>query len=144
MSLRLTISFCEIYFMICQFVQVGKDASSYLLKDTKLGPLTLIRLNRWHRDGVIQALLSFLPCAVACYILYGWKGLGLIAAGAALIRLSFYDISFNKWANLDLGFLGTTPKADAVFIAIFGTMGAVRKAIVFTAMLITLQLIIRG
>lgn len=138
-SLAQIIWICEVYFVICQLFQVGKDASSYLLKDARLGLFTLTRISRWHRDGVILAFLSFLPCAVACYLKSGWAGLGLISACTFLIRMSFYDISFNKWANLQLGYFGTTPKTDSVFISIFGINGAVRKALVFTVMLITLQ-----
>lgn len=139
LSLARVIWICEIYFFVCQSFQVGKDASSYLLKDARLGLFTLTRISRWHRDGVILAFLSFLPCAAACFMKGGWIGLGLISACTFLIRMSFYDISFNKWANLQLGYFGTTPKADAIFIWAFGINGAVRKAFVFTALLITIQ-----
>lgn len=138
-SLAQIIWICEVYFLVCQSFQVGKDASSYLLKDARLGLFTLTRISRWHRDGVILALLSFLPCAVACFLKSGWAGLGLISACAFLIRMSFYDISFNKWSNLQLGYFGTTPKADSIFISVFGINGAVRKALVFTVLLITIQ-----
>lgn len=143
-SLAQIIWICEVYFLICQSFQVGKDATSYLLKDATLNPLTLARLKRWHRDGVIQAVLSFLPCAIACFLKDGWMGLGLISACVFLIRMSFYDISFNKWAGLDLGFFGTTPKADSVFIFFFGVQGAVRKALTFAIALITIQFFLRG
>lgn len=143
-SLAQIIWICEIYFLICQSFQVGKDATSYRMKDKQMDPLTTNRLKRWHRDGVIQAFLSFLPCAFACFLKGGWPGLGLISACVFLIRMSFYDISFNKWAGLDLGFFGTTPKSDALFIWAFGTNGAVRKALAFTVALIIIQFLIHG
>ena len=144
MSTQMTIYSCEIYFLICQIMLAEKDATSYLMKNAALGPLTLIRLARWHRDGIVLAILYLLPCLWIGYQSGGWKSIALISSGATLIRLAVYDIAFNKYAGLELYYFGSTPKADGFFAKIFGSQGAVRKSLVFSALLITLQFLIHG
>lgn len=129
----------EIYFLICQSYQVGKDTISYKLKDVHTDPLTASRLARWHAHGVIMALLSLVPGIVLIWLKFGASYVYLPAIGAGLIRLALYDISFNKWADLDLSYLGSTPKADRFFIQLFGTNGALKKALIFFILLILFQ-----
>jgi hypothetical protein len=107
----------------------GKDATSYSLKDKNSSPtpLTFVRLDRWHRDGV--ALAALFTIAVAWATGEWWK----IPLLALFIRLAIYDIAFNKWASLPLSYLGTTAIWDKIFVSIFGKEGAIRKGIFFSA-----------
>jgi hypothetical protein len=138
----MTIYGCEIFFLITQLVLAGKDATSFRMKNAAMDPLTMIRLNRWHRDGIILAILYLLPCLWLGYSNGEWKSVGLISSGAILIRLTVYDIAFNKYAGLELYYFGSTPKADGIFAKIFGYQGAVRKSLAFGILLIIFQFIL--
>jgi len=49
----------EVLLIIAILFLAGKDASSYLLKDKDNNgdELTLKRIQRWHRDGIVLYLL---------------------------------------------------------------------------------------
>lgn len=125
----------EIFLIICILFLAGKDASSYLLKDKLRSDNTidLNRIKRWHRDGVALNILFILPLL----FLVQWY----IIIYALLIRLSFFDIAFNKWAGLDFRFLGSTSWVDKIFIKIFGKMGAIKKSLTFYSILIILNIL---
>ena len=127
----------EIYLIICILFLAGKDASSYLLKDKLRSDNTidLNRIKRWHRDGVILNLLYITPL----FILTQWY----ILIYALLIRLSFFDIAFNKWSGLNPNFLGSTSLVDKIFIRIFGKNGAIKKSLFFFIVLIILNILQR-
>jgi hypothetical protein len=129
-----------LYFGIGQLFLVGKDATSYLVKGNQtLTPLLERRLARWHREGVILAIILALPLLIFCVLWTdSWYSFGETLLGMFLFRLTFYNIAFNKWANLPLGYLGTTPKSDAWFIKIFGLNGALWQALVFFILFIVL------
>jgi hypothetical protein len=125
----------EIYVLVCILFLAGKDASSYLLKE-KDNPITDLerkRIQRWHRDGVALNALIIVP------IVYLRPELSLIILYTILIRLSVFDLAFNKWAGLDYKFLGSTAWADKIFNKIFGDYGAVKKSIFFFIVLIILN-----
>lgn len=129
----MTIIFIQIYLIICTLFLAGKDASSYLLKEKEKDNLTEKRIQRWHRDGVILNILFVLP------FIYFKLELFLVPIYAVLIRLSFFDIAFNKWSGLDYRFLGSTAWIDKIFSKIFGKYGAVKKSLVFLIILIVLN-----
>jgi hypothetical protein len=110
----------------------GKDASSFLLRgvlDSYQG-VTKSRLDRWHRDGVIMHSLFTLVLAWA-------TGLWVSAPiQALLIRLGFYDLSFNKWTSLPTTYIGNTSGVDRIFLKIFGHNGAVKKSAAFLIILL--------
>lgn len=130
----------QIILLITTICLAGKDADSYRLKD-KNAPLDTLenkRIQRWHRDGVILNALTILPFITTDpnnwykYILYG-----------LLIRLSVFDIFFNKWAGLPYKFLGSTALVDKLLIKIFGKAGAIKKSLFFLAVLLILNLVIK-
>jgi hypothetical protein len=125
----------EIYLIICILFLAGKDASSYLLKDKLRSDNTidLNRIKRWHRDGVVLNILFLIPLL----FLIKWY----ILIYAFLIRLSFFDIAFNKWSGLNPYFLGSTSLVDKIFIKIFGKNGAIKKSLFFFAILIILNIL---
>lgn len=125
----------EIYLIICILFLAGKDASSYLLKDKLRSDNTidLNRIKRWHRDGVALNILFLIPLL----FLVKWY----ILIYALLIRLSFFDMAFNKWAGLNLHFLGSTSNVDKIFVKIFGKNGAVKKSLFFLAVLVLLNIL---
>lgn len=115
----------------------GKDASSYLLRE-KIGAyegLTKDRIDRWHRDGAIIDLMftGAIAWATTLYI--------TIPILSLLIRLSVYDISFNKYTSLPLTYLGSTSIVDRMFSKIFGINGAVKKSLTFAAIIVIWGLI---
>jgi len=105
----------EIYVLVCTLFLAGKDATSYLLKDT----------------------LIIIP------IIYLRPELHWIILYTVLIRLAIFDIAFNKWAGLDYRFLGSTAFTDKFFIKIFGTYGAVKKSIFFLVVLLILNIFLK-
>jgi hypothetical protein len=110
----------------------GKDADSYLLKDNsqQYQGLTKSRLDRWHRDGVLLNIYAVLLTSWASHL---WISASILAI---LIRLGFYDLSFNKWTSLPLTYIGDTSAIDRVFLSIFGKNGAIKKSVVFLIILI--------
>lgn len=126
----------ELYLIICTLFLAGKDATSYLLKDrlSQSTDLTIKRIQRWHRDGVVLFGLFVLP------LLFIVSPVVILYAG--LIRLIFFDIAFNKWANLPIKFLGSTSKFDLFFKKYLGEDGAIKKALIFLGILILLNFII--
>lgn len=133
----MTLILAQIYVLVCILFLAGKDASSYLLKD-KISPVTdlqLKRIQRWHRDGVALNALVIVP------IVYLRPELYMIIPYTALIRLAVFDIAFNKWSGLDYRYLGSTAWADKIFSKIFGKYGAVKKSLVFLAILVILNFI---
>lgn len=127
----------EVYLLICTLFLAGKDATSYQLKDKNrpVNSLDTKRIQRWHRDGVILNLLFLVP------LLY-YSGNYWLFLSAILIRLSVFDIVFNKWVGLDIHSLGSTALADRVLAKIFGNKGAFKKSIFFLICLIALNFII--
>lgn len=116
----------EIYLLVMILFLAGKDATSDRMKDKNApaSELRYKRISRWHRDGVALWLLATLP---VFYHTSWW--LLLISI---LLRLSVYDVSFNKWAGLPVGHLGGTSFWDRFFVRIFGAQGADTKAVTFT------------
>jgi hypothetical protein len=55
---------------------------------------------------------------------------------ALLVRLGFYDLSFNKWSSLPITFIGNTSSVDRIFLKIFGRNGAVKKSAAFLIVLL--------
>jgi hypothetical protein len=112
----------------------GKDADSYQLKARQDDGLTVSRVKRWHRDGVILFLLIVALAA--------WKDLAewyKVAIAAGLLRLSLFDLAFNYWAGgLSIHYLGGTAWWDRQMVKIFGINGAVLKASIFLTILIAL------
>jgi hypothetical protein len=110
----------------------GKDATSYLLREVKdpYKGITKIRLDRWHRDGVlIHSLYTFtLAWATGLWV--------VVPLQTLLVRLAVYDIVFNKWASLPFTYIGETSRVDRFFRKVFGTQGAIKKLIVFLLILI--------
>lgn len=110
----------------------GKDADSYQLKDkSATGALVDKRIQRWHRDGVALDIIFTLVIA------YAFKNYWIILL-SLLIRLSIFDIFFNKFAGLDIHYLGSTAWTDKQFVKIFGINGAVEKSIIFMILTLTL------
>jgi len=66
-----------------------------------------------------------------------WK----VLVSAALVRLSLFDLAFNKWAGLSIHYLGGTARFDKIAARIFGINGAVLKSSVFLALLIALNVL---
>jgi len=126
----------QLYILIGTLFLAGKDASSYLLKDKNASSDSLYykRINRWHRDGVALFILLILPL---CYFVSGW-----LALYGLLIRLAFFDLAFNKWAGLNMNFLGSTAKFDKIFSYIFGINGALKKSLAFLIILILLNILL--
>lgn len=125
----------QLYIILCTLFLAGHDSTSYLLKagGTNIGPLLFKRIKRWHRDGVI----IFTLCCIPWIYLAGLK----IIIASLLIRLSFFDIAFNKWSGLPYKQLGTTATTDIFFTKIFGQNGALKKSIVFFIILILLNIL---
>ena len=120
----------QIYVLACVLLLAGKDATSYLLKDkNNNSSLGLKRIERWHRDGVALNALIIVP------VVYLRPELSWIILYAVLIRLSIFDLAFNKWAGLNYRYLGSTAKADKLFVKIFGQYGAVKKSLFFLVVL---------
>lgn len=124
------------FLLIFKLLLAGKDATSYLLKDKKAeGELTNKRVNRWHRDGAAIDLLY--TYSVSNDFGNDWWQIFLISL---LLRLSVYDLAFNYWAKLGMGYIGGTAGTDKLFRKIFGDDGAVTKSIFFFAIFILFML----
>lgn len=125
---------CQLYLLICILFLAGKDATSYRLKDHNrpAGSLQTNRIKRWHRDGVALWVLCTLPVAV---LVTPWL---FLLSG--IIRAAFFDPAFNKWAGLDLNFLGGSAMFDRMFVKIFGVRGALFKAAFFFSALIAVNI----
>lgn len=139
----------EILIAIACLFLAGHDSTSYLLRKggNNSGTLLYSRLDRWHRDGLVNYCVVVLAINVGeiCYALKMGQSFSLsmidwkmfIAAG--LIRLSFFDPSFNYWSQLPLNLIGTTAFADRLFARIFGHKGALLKSLSFFIILIILN-----
>jgi len=132
----------QLYYLVCTLFLAGKDADSYQLKARENNALTAGRINRWHRDGVILAVLFVLPFIGKPTIFDldpapFWQ----CCVAALLIRLVFFDIPFNIWAPLPWQYIGGTAWADKLFVKIFGTAGAVKKSLTFLALLVGLNIL---
>jgi hypothetical protein len=110
----------------------GKDGASYLLKDRNDGPLTFIRINRWHRDGAaIHFIATVMQCGYAMQL--DWR----LFVIAALVRASVFNVAFNKFAQIKpRGYIGGSAFFDRVFVFIFGRYGAYRQLITFGSLAI--------
>lgn len=126
----------QAYLIVCVLFLAGKDADSYLLKAKQDDSLSAGRVKRWHRDGSILYILYILAMIARQPALW-WK----ILAAAALIRLSLFDLGFNKWASLPIAYLGGTAWADRLFVRVFGVQGAVRKSIAFFVLWVGLNIL---
>lgn len=126
----------QLYYFICTLFLSGKDADSQQLKDKKDNALSIKRVNRWHRDGLALAILFVVPLMDRPEVGW-WK----TCVACLLIRLSFFDLAFNKWASLDVRYLGGTAWTDRVFVRIFGQYGAVRKSFTFFIIWVALNLL---
>lgn len=127
----------QLYLLICILFLAGKDATSYRLKDHNrpAGSLQSNRIKRWHRDGVALWVLCTLPVA---YFVSGWMLLYSV-----LIRGSVFDLGFNKWAGLDIDFLGGSAWWDRFFVKIFGQRGAIKKSIAFIVLLVIANIFLK-
>lgn len=133
------IYYFEIYLVICTLFLAGKDATSFLMKEKATDELLLTRLQHWHRDGVLLYMLFCIPVlfwgSTINHLALQYK---LIPA-VLLIRLSLYDVFFNKWAMLPLKQLGTTAFWDIFFTRIFKKNGAIKKILLFFFLLLVLN-----
>ena len=132
----------QAYYIICTLVLAGKDADSYQLKDKNDNALSAVRVRRWHRDGLILAVLFLLPLLKMQPIFNlqpaaWWKT--CLACG--LIRLVFFDIPFNHWSSLSIYYLGGTAWVDRQLVKLFGQQVAIRKTIIFFLILIASNLL---
>ena len=112
-------------------VSAGRDSDSIRMKTGTVDSLLLIRLKRWHKSGAITYLIV---CGMLAYFL-GWK---ILIAGL-IIRIAFFDLAVNKWADFAFDLIGTTATTDQFFAKIFGQHGAVKKAGFFFLILIILN-----
>lgn len=127
----------QIYVLVCILFLAGKDATSYLLKNKDVSDnLTVSRIQRWHRDGVALNILIITP------IVYLRPELSWIILYTLLIRLSVFDLAFNKWSGLDYKYLGSTAWSDKVMIKVFGENGAVKKSVFFLILVVLLNFLI--
>lgn len=139
----------QILILMACFFLAGHDSTSFLLRKggNNSGTLLYTRLERWHRDGLIIYCLVIIAINLGeiCYAIKSgvpvsismidWKM--FVAAG--LIRLSFFDLSFNYWSQLPFNLIGTTAFTDRLFAKIFGQKGAVLKSFGFLLVLIGLN-----
>lgn len=126
----------QLYYLVCTLFLAGKDADSYQLKARQDNALSAGRINRWHRDGVVLAIL-YLVAPVCLLPFLAWK----MCIAALLIRASVFDLAFNHWAGLPELYLGGTAWADKLLVRIFGTSGAVKKSLTFFALLVGLNVL---
>lgn len=131
----------EIALIICTLFLSGKDASSYLMKDKTANSLMIERINRWHRDGLINYILYSV-----LLIFWGTNFSQVffdpeMAIASVLIRPAFFDLSFSKWSSLPQREFGTTAFWDIQFTKIFGKAGAVKKSLFFLFILVLLNLL---
>ena len=106
------IFYIQIYLVVLTVLLSIKDSTSYLLKTKDKNLLVTSRVNRWHLQGAAIFVISLLPLMYIGNIIE-------VSIAALLIRLSLYDLVFNKAANLDFSFFGTTSKSDIAFSKIF-------------------------
>jgi hypothetical protein len=118
----------QVILIIATLILAGKDASSYLLKDKNPQDqvLTIKRIDRWHRDGILLYALYIL---ILAFQVNWWH----LCIYATLIRL----------AILDFRFLGSTSKVDQFFVKIFGKYGALEKSMIFLIILIVLNIFLK-
>ena len=135
-----------LYLLLLIGFLAGKDGSSYLLKNKTDDSLTSGRIKRWHRDGVILMILGTAATFVrfdqwinVTIEPYWWQAIIL----ASILRVSIFDLLFNKYASLNIHYLGGTALSDKVFVKIFGINGAVTKA-VFLSWLIPVFFILKA
>jgi hypothetical protein len=131
----------ELFLLVAILLLAGKDATSYLLKDknSPYNQLEKTRIQRWHRDGTALWLLFTGSITYNSFLLHQtWY---LIPIYSTLLRLTIYDLAFNKWASLSYTYLGSTAWADKVFVKLFGSQGAVKKAITFGLITLALNLL---
>lgn len=126
----------QLFMLVAILFLAGKDATSYKLKSKIDDSLSYTRIKRFHRDGFILNLLFILP-----FIYFNYHDWHLYVVYTTLLRLIAFDLAFNYWAGLNPRFLGSTAWTDKQFIKIFGINGALKKSIVFTIVLILLNLI---
>lgn len=110
----------------------GKDGITNLLKK-QTDNLTDSRLKTWHSGG---AWVYAIYCVSVAWLCNWW----LLVPGL-LLRVSLFDLGVNKWSSYDFQHIGTTAFWDKQFSKIFGSKGAVKKAIVFFILVIALNLV---
>lgn len=124
----------QLYLLICILFLAGKDATSFRLKDqSAAGQLIMNRIKRWHRDGVALWILVTIPCV---YFIHPE-----MAAFSLLIRGAVFDIGFNKWAGLDITYLGGTAWSDKLMVKLFGLHGAIKKSLAFAFLVAVLNVL---
>ena len=139
MGCIINVLYIEVMYIICTLLLAGKDADSYLLKNNLSDKLTLNRVSRWHRDGFFLALAIVILCVMVR--LDRWW---VIISTCILIRLSFFDIFYNRWSGLGIDYIGNTAWTDQQLRKIFGSNGAVLKSITFFILLLIFNYIFRG
>lgn len=131
----------QIYLLGGILWSAGHDATTHRMK----GPDNSFsgkRINRWHRDGFFIALCFVIPTVVDFRHLAIYKDWYWCVAAAGLLRLSVFDIAFNKWAGMvTLFYLGGTAWADQKFMKIFGKHGAGWKCLTFFILLVGLNIL---
>lgn len=127
----------QIYMLVCILLLAGKDATSYKLKDKNADDEVLERkrIIRWHRDGAILNALFVIP-----FLYFDPPNWHIYIFCTIILRLIVYDISFNYWAGLQPEYLGSTAWWDKQFIKIFGENGAIKKSLVFSGLLILVNI----
>jgi hypothetical protein len=139
----------EILILIACFFLAGHDSTSYLLRKggNNAGTLLYSRLDRWHRDGLINYCIVVLAINVGeiCYALKIGQSFSLsmidwkMFIAAAFIRASFFDLAFNYWSQNPINLIGTTAFFDRLSARIFGQKGAVKKSLAFLILLVALN-----
>ncbi len=133
----------QLYLLICILALAGKDADSFRLKDhNAAGRLTDRRINRWHRDGVLLwALITISPTYMAYCLHLDWW---MVPAYSCILRAAFFDPFFNRWAGLQVTYLGGSAGWDRLFVNIFGLNGALKKSAAAIAVIIVLNIIFKS
>lgn len=129
----------QIFILAFILVLAAKDAYSYLLENKNIvaTPEVLNLKDKWHLSGAALFILYAVSLAIASGF---WWELPVLAI---LIRLSFYDITFNFFAKLSLAFIGTTAKTDLFLRKIFGKNGAIIKSVIAFILLILFNMLIK-
>lgn len=114
-------------FTICASVHDGQThAGNRLLSKGKR--------KAWHFTGST----AFTALLAVVYLSYGWK----ITVAGVLIRIAVHDIGYNYGAGIPLSYSGDgVEPLEKLVIKIFGNYGAVKKLLLFTAIIIALNII---
>lgn len=89
--------------------------------------------DQWHRMGFEIYMLA---CVALVYFTTYW-----LSVACLLIRFSFYNIAYNLFAGMPLGYIGKTAKTDKIVRSILGGNASVVMAIAGLVLLIGLNVL---